>query len=98
MATYIVHIRLTDQGARDIQRAPDYLDLNKQGLGPLMGVRVKQFFLTAGPWDFIAIVDADDDATMAKFALTINGFGNVRTETCRAFDEQEFRTLVGELP
>ena len=39
-----------------------------------------------------------DDASMAKFALTINGFGNVRTETCRAFEEQEFRTLVGQLP
>jgi hypothetical protein len=34
--------------------------------------------------DFLAIVDAKDDASMAKFALTINGFGNVRTETCRA--------------
>jgi uncharacterized protein with GYD domain len=98
MATDVVHLRLTEQGARDIQKAVDYSDLNKEGLGPLMGVRVKQFFMTTGSWDFLAIVDAKDDASMAKFALTINGFGNVRTETCRAFEEQEFRTLVGQLP
>ena len=98
MATYVVHLRLTEQGARDIQKAVAYFDLNKQGLGPLMGVRVKQFFMTTGSWDFLAIVDAKDDASMAKFALTINGFGNVRTETCRAFEEQEFRMLVGQLP
>ena len=63
-----------------------------------MGVHVKQFFMTTGSWDFLAIVDAKDDEAMAKFALTINGFGNVRTESCRAFDEQEFRTLVSKLP
>jgi uncharacterized protein with GYD domain len=82
MATYPVHLRLTEQGARDIQKAVDYFDLNKQGLGP----------------HFLAIVDAKDDESMAKFPLTINGFGNVRTETCRALDEQEFRTVVGKLP
>ena len=98
MATYLVHLRLTEQGARDIQKTVDYFDLNKQGLGPLMGVHVKQFYMTAGPWDFVAIVDAKDDESMAKFALTINGFGNVRTETCRAFEEQEFRALVSKLP
>jgi uncharacterized protein with GYD domain len=98
MPTYVIQLRLTEQGARDIQKVMDYFDLNKQGLGPLMGVRLKQFFMTMGPWDFLAIVDAKDDASMAKFALTINGFGNVRTETCRAFEEQEFRTLVGQLP
>jgi uncharacterized protein with GYD domain len=64
----------------------------------MMGVRLKQFFLTMGRWDFLAIVDADDDAAMAKFALVINGFGNVRTETCRAFDQVEFRNLVGQIP
>jgi uncharacterized protein with GYD domain len=98
MATYVIHLRLTEQGARDIQKAVDYFDLNKQGLGPLMGVHVKQFFMTTGSWDFLAVVEAKDDEAMAKFALTINGFGNVRTETCRAFDEQEFRTLVSKLP
>jgi uncharacterized protein with GYD domain len=98
MVKYVVHLRLTEQGARDIQKSVDYFDLNKQGLGPLMGVHVKQFFMTTGSWDFLAIVEAKDDEAMAKFALTINGFGNVRTETCRAFDEQEFRTLVSKLP
>jgi uncharacterized protein with GYD domain len=98
MATYIVHLKLTEQGARDMKKVMEYFDLNKEGLGPLMGVRSKQFFMTMGSWDFLAIVDAKDDAAMAKFALTINGFGNVRTETCRAFDEQEFRKLVGQLP
>jgi uncharacterized protein with GYD domain len=35
---------------------------------------------------------------MAKAALAIGSLGNVRSETLRAFTEDEFRKIVASLP
>ena len=35
---------------------------------------------------------------MAKLALTIASRGNTRTETLRAFTEEEYRSIVADLP
>ena len=58
--------------------------------------------LSYGPWyqgryDAISIFEAPDDAAVAKVLLAIAGFGNVRTETMRAFDEAETSAIVGSL-
>jgi hypothetical protein len=39
-----------------------------------------------------------DDETVAKLALTIASRGNTRTETLRAFTEEEYWRIVAELP
>lgn len=50
-----------------------------------------------GQYDTIAISDAPDDRAIAKLALAADARGNVRTETLRAFTEQEDRAIVDEL-
>jgi hypothetical protein len=44
-----------------------------------------------------AIVEADSDDAMAKFALSLGSVGAVRTTTLRAFGEPEYRKIMGEL-
>jgi len=51
-----------------------------------------------GQYDSIFIAEAPDDETIARIALLIEGQGNVRSETHRAFTEAEFRTIVSGLP
>jgi len=63
-----------------------------------MGVTVKSFYLLLGRFDTVFIVEAPDDAAVAKAALALSAQGNVRTETLRAFSEDEFRGLVMDLP
>ena len=97
MPAYVLLLRLTDQGIRNVQKLPDALDLNAQGIGPLMGVQIKQFFVTVGRYDAVALVEAKSDEHLAQFALTVAGFGNVRTESLRAFGDSEFRELIGKM-
>ena len=63
-----------------------------------MGAELKAFYLTTGQYDGVAIVEAPDDRTQAKLALSIGVMGNTRSETLRAFSEDEYRKLVAELP
>jgi uncharacterized protein with GYD domain len=56
------------------------------------------FYLTIGQYDAVAIVELPGDEALAKVALALASQGNVRTETLRAFKEDEYRKIIGSLP
>ncbi len=97
MPTYISLIRYTQQGVENMKESPDRLNAAKQAFQS-MGAQLKAFYLVLGQYDAVVISEAPDDETAMKLALAIGGLGNVRTETLRAFDEAEYRTIVSELP
>ena len=51
-----------------------------------------------GQYDFVVIMEAPDDETIAQAMLSINLQGNYRTETLRAFSENELQGLIASLP
>ena len=46
----------------------------------------------------IVISEAPDNETAARAALTLGSAGSVRTETLRAFTEDEYRKIIETLP
>jgi uncharacterized protein with GYD domain len=50
-----------------------------------------------GQYDFITILEAPDDETVAKLVLSIGSHGNIHTETVRAFTEDEYRQIITNL-
>jgi len=96
MPTYIIQSQWTDQGIRNVKDAAKRLDLGRKTLKE-MGGDIKAFYLTTGSYDMLAIVDVPDDATLAKHLLWLGSQGNLRTQTVKAFTEDEFRGIVGEL-
>ena len=62
-----------------------------------MGAELKAFYLTTGQYDAVAIVEAPDDLTQAKLALSVGSWGTTRSETLRAFTEEEYRQIVAGL-
>jgi uncharacterized protein with GYD domain len=97
MATYIVLSSWTQQGIEKIKESPTRLDAAKQAFRD-MGVEVKAFYLVLGRYDTVLVVEAPDDASVAKALLAVAARGNVRTETLRAFTEEEYRDLLAALP
>jgi uncharacterized protein with GYD domain len=86
----------TDQGVKAAREAPKRLDAAKKELAE-MGGSFREFFLTMGDFDMVAICEAPDDAVMARFALKTGMAGNVRTRTLKAFPENAYREIVNSL-
>ena len=97
MATYITLARFTQQGIEKIKESPARLDAAKQAFRA-MDAELKEFFLVTGTYDLVVISEAPDDETVAKLALSIGVQGNIRTETIRAFTEDEYRSIISALP
>ena len=97
MPTYISLIRYTQQGVQNIKDSPARLDAAKKAF-KAMGGELKQWYLVLGQYDAVVISEGPDDETAAKLALAIGAQGNIRTETFRAFTEDEYRKLIAALP
>jgi uncharacterized protein with GYD domain len=97
MPTFILSLNWTEQGIRSVKETPKRAQAARE-LGKKMGVDIKATYLTTGDSDLLIIVEAPDDGTIAKFAMTIAAAGNVRTRTVRAWPEAEALKLIAELP
>ena len=93
MPTYISLLRFTQKGVETIKDGPKRLDAAKERFRKA-GAELKAFYLVTGQYDAVAISEAPDDATVAKLALGNASMGFVRTETLRAFNEDEYRRIV----
>ncbi|MFQ6015249.1 MAG: GYD domain-containing protein [Anaerolineae bacterium] len=97
MATYVILVNYTQQGIQNIKESPNRLDAAKEAFRAA-GAEIKAFYLVLGRYDIVVIAEAPDDETAAKLALTIGSGGAVRTETLRAFTEDEYRQIIAALP
>ena len=97
MATYITLLRFTEQGVETIKESPARLDAAKE-VFLKMGAELKEFYCVMGQYDAVVVSEAPDDETVAKLVFMIGGKGAVRTETLRAYTEDEYREIIAELP
>lgn len=96
MASYVSLGRWTDKGIANFKESPKRLDAVKELLKD-NGGKLSAFYLVTGAYDFVAVFDVPDDQTMARIALMIGSQGNVRTESLRAFSEDEYRKIIGAM-
>ena len=96
MTTYIMLLNWTEQGAKNLRESPRRLDAARKSLEE-MGGSIKEFYLTMGETDLVAVCEAPDDAVMARFTLALGMSGNVRSRTMKAFPETAYRELIGSL-
>jgi uncharacterized protein with GYD domain len=96
MTTYVLLIRWTEQGIRQVKDSPNRLDKARSMLKE-MGGQFKTIFMTMGDYDLVAIYEAPDDAISARFTLMLGMLGSVRTTTLKAFPEQAYREIISSL-
>ena len=100
MAKYILLVNWTDQGIRNIKGSAKRLDAGR-ALAKEHGCVLENFFMTMGGFDnvavIVAVIDAPDDESLAKYVLTLGSQGNLRTVTLKAFPEEAYRTIIGAL-
>ncbi len=73
------------------------LDASKQAAEG-MGLQWKHWYMIFGRCDAVAVLEAPDDDTFMKFALSQAKTGTTVSETLKAFTEDDFRRIVASLP
>ena len=96
MPTYIIQSQWTDQGIRSVKESAKRLELGKRKLKE-MGGEIKAFYMTTGAYDMLAVVEVPNDEVLAAHLLWLGSQGNLRTQTVRAFTEEEHRKIVERL-
>ena len=97
MPTFISLISYTQNGIDNIKESPTRLDAAKEAFRA-MGAELKEFYMVMGQYDLVVISEAPDDETVTKLVLMIGSGGAVRTETLRAYTEDEYRKIIASLP
>ena len=60
-----------------------------------LGVKVLAQYALLGPYDFLNILEAPDELTMAKVATTLSARGTMRTHTMTAIDVDAYLDVMG---
>ncbi len=97
MPAYITLYKFTDQGIHNVKDTVKRARAAKEAASAV-GIRVIGIWWTLGEYDLVAIAESPDDETGTRFLLAQGIQGNFRTETMRAFSEEEMERIVQGLP
>jgi uncharacterized protein with GYD domain len=89
MPTYIMLASLTPEGVQTVKNNPQRIkEVNNEV--EQLGATVKAQWATLGHVDFISIVEAPDESTMARVSMELGSRGTARYETLVAIPVEEF--------
>jgi len=93
MAVYILLSNLTDEGAKTIKEHPERIkEVNKEI--EALGVKVTAQYAVLGPCDFVNIVEAPNNETIARVSVELAARGSVKIQTLAAMTIDEFIAKV----
>lgn len=89
MSKYIIISRLTDEGGKALKKnASRIKEVNEELKN--MGVKVIDQYAVLGNFDFLNIVEAENETVVVKAVIEMASRGTIRTETYLAIPIDEF--------
>lgn len=89
MPVYIMLTTLTDEGRRTTKTNPQRIkEVNTEVES--MGVKILAQYALLGQYDFINILEASDNGSIAKVAMELGSRGTLQTTTMAAMELDEF--------
>ena len=95
MARYVVLLDWTQQGVANFKDSVDRYEAAREAFQEL-GVSFQDIYWCLGEHDLVSVVEAPDDESLAAALLRLGSQGNVRTQTMRAFMQDEMRGVIGK--
>jgi uncharacterized protein with GYD domain len=87
--TYIMLSTLTPEGVQTVKNNPSRIrEVNREV--EQLGAEVKAQWATLGAFDFVNVIEAPDDTTMARISLELGSRGSGRYETLIAIPIDDF--------
>ena len=88
MPTFVMLTNLTSEGVQTLKNNPGRVqEVNKEV--EQLGVTVKEQWAVLGQYDFITIVEAPDETTMAKVSVELGSRGTMSSQTLAAIPAAE---------
>lgn len=89
MPLYIMMTNLTDEGRKTVKTNPQRIkEVNKEV--EAMGVKIISQYVTLGQYDFINVLEAPNNETIAKVAIELGSRGTLQTSTLAALALDDF--------
>jgi uncharacterized protein with GYD domain len=89
MSRYIIISNLTDEGAKTLKKNPGRVkEVNNELKN--MGVDVIDQYAVLGNFDFLTIVEADDETKITKAIVEIASRGSIKTVTYKVMEIDDF--------
>ena len=93
MPTYIMLTTLTPEGVQTIKNNPERIkEVNREV--EHLGAKVTAQWATMGRYDFINVIDAPDEETIARVSVELGSRGTGRYETLSAIPIDQFIALL----
>ncbi|MFC2027103.1 GYD domain-containing protein [Chloroflexota bacterium] len=89
MPTYVMLTNLTDEGRKTLKECPERIkDVNIEVED--MGANLLHQYALMGPYDFVNILEAPDNETMARIAVELGSRGTLQAMTLSAIPIDDF--------
>ena len=89
MPTFVMLTTLSPEGVQTVKNNPGRIkEVNKEIES--LGARVKAQWATLGRFDFVNIVEAPDESTMARVSMELGSRGTARYESLSAIEIDDF--------
>ena len=93
MPIYVMLTNLTDEGRKAVKAKPGRIKaVNKEV--EKMGVKILDQYVLLGGYDFVNILEASDNKTIAKVAVELGSRGTLNTTTLAALSVDEFIDML----
>ncbi len=93
MPTFVMLTNLTPEGVQTLKSNPNRVqEVNKEV--EQLGVTVKEQWAVLGQYDFITIVEAPDEKTMAKVSVELGSRGTMSSQTLAAMPVEELASAL----
>ncbi len=89
MPTYLMLASLTPEGVQTVKNNPQRIKEVNREVAQL-GATVKAQWSTLGRFDFVSIVEAPDELTIARVSLELGSRGTAKYETLTAIPIDDF--------
>jgi uncharacterized protein with GYD domain len=94
MPNYLLLTNLTDKGIQTLRSSPGrLLEVNREV--EALGARVVQQWAALGPWDFVNVVEAPDDLTVAQIAIAVGARGSAKITSVPLIEIEDLLAGLG---
>jgi uncharacterized protein with GYD domain len=93
MPTFLMLTNLTAEGVRTLKNHPGRIaEVNREV--EQMGVKVVSQYATLGQYDFVTVVEAPDEKTMAKVSVELGSRGTMTSQTLAAIPAEDMASSL----